>query len=71
MKKKRATQNVDTTCGGKHLKTEQKNRKKQCRNLRKKPSKQLLKFMCEIGGGGDVMMLKEHKTNSFSILFCT
>ena len=50
MKKKRATQNVDTTCGGKHLKNEQKNRKKQCRNLRKKPSKQLLKFMCEIGG---------------------
>ena len=50
----------------------QLNRKKQkCRNLQKQNRKQLLKFMCEIGGGGDVMMLKEHKTNSFSILFCT
>ena len=50
----------------------QLNRKKQkCRNLQKQNRKQLLKFMCEIGGGGDVMMLKEHKTNSFSILFCS
>ena len=50
----------------------QLNRKKQkCRNLKKQNRKQLLKFMCEIEGGGDVMMLKEHKANSFSILFCS
>ena len=37
-----------------------KNRKRQGRNLKKQNRKQLLKFMCEIGGGG-IMMLIQNK----------
>ena len=40
-----------------------KNRKRQGRNLKKQNRKQLLKFMCEIGGG-EIMMLST-KTNIF------